>query len=349
MAITSSLHSSAKNSENPEISGNTSVQKPEISQSLSEKIFEVGLRPEVFEDFVGQETIKKNLEIFIAGAKKRGEPLGHMLLSGPPGLGKTTLSQIIAKKMGGNLRITSGPALEKSGDLAALLTSLEENDILFIDEIHRLKKPLEEMLYSAMEDFALDLIVGKGAGAKSMRLSLPPFTLIGATTKLGSISSPLRDRFGNISKFQFYTENEMQKIVERTGKILSIGVSPQASAKISLASRSTPRISNRIVRQLRDFAQAEDLSEISEKICEQGFESLGIDNSGLDEHDREFLRLIVEKFGGGPVGISTLSAAFSEERETIEEIIEPYLLKSGFLLRTPQGRVVSEAGKNIIQ
>ena len=344
MAITSSL-SLSENSENPE---NSAKQKPEISHSLSEKTFEVGLRPELFEDFVGQETIKKNLEIFIAGAKKRGEPLGHMLLSGPPGLGRTTLSQIIAKKMGGNLRITSGPALEKSGDLAALLTSLEENDILFIDEIHRLKKPLEEMLYSAMEDFALDLIVGKGAGAKSMRLALPPFTLIGATTKLGSISSPLRDRFGTISKFQFYKDSEMQKIVERTGKILKIGVSKTASEKISKASRSTPRISNRIVRQLRDFAQAEDLSEISEKICDQGFLSLGIDNVGLDDHDRDFLRLIVEKFSGGPVGISTLSAAFSEERETIEEIIEPYLLKSGFLLRTSQGRVVSEAGKKVI-
>lgn len=344
MAITSSL-SLSENSENPE---NSAKQKPEISHSLSEKTFEVGLRPELFEDFVGQETIKKNLEIFIAGAKKRGEPLGHMLLSGPPGLGKTTLSQIIAKKMGGNLRITSGPALEKSGDLAALLTSLEENDMLFIDEIHRLKKPLEEMLYSAMEDFALDLIVGKGAGAKSMRLALPPFTLIGATTKLGSISSPLRDRFGTISKFQFYKDSEMQKIVERTGKILKIGVSKTASEKISKASRSTPRISNRIVRQLRDFAQAEDLSEISEKICDQGFLSLGIDNVGLDDHDRDFLRLIVEKFSGGPVGISTLSAAFSEERETIEEIIEPYLLKSGFLLRTSQGRVVSEAGKKVI-
>jgi len=344
VAITSSL-SLSENSENPE---NSAKQKPEISHSLSEKTFEVGLRPELFEDFVGQETIKKNLEIFIAGAKKRGEPLGHMLLSGPPGLGKTTLSQIIAKKMGGNLRITSGPALEKSGDLAALLTSLEENDMLFIDEIHRLKKPLEEMLYSAMEDFALDLIVGKGAGAKSMRLALPPFTLIGATTKLGSISSPLRDRFGTISKFQFYKDSEMQKIVERTGKILKIGVSKTASEKISKASRSTPRISNRIVRQLRDFAQAEDLSEISEKICDQGFLSLGIDNVGLDDHDRDFLRLIVEKFSGGPVGISTLSAAFSEERETIEEIIEPYLLKSGFLLRTSQGRVVSEAGKKVI-
>lgn len=320
----------------------------EKKQQITEKKFEVGLRPESFSEFVGQETLVNNLKVFISGAKKRQEPLSHMLLSGPPGLGKTTLSGIIAYEMGGNLRITSGPALEKSGDLAALLTSLKDNDILFIDEIHRLKKPLEEMLYSAMEDFAIDLIVGKGAGAKSMRLALPPFTLIGATTKLGSIAGPLRDRFGNIAKFQFYEENEMQQIVERTAKILKIEIEGNASKKISLASRSTPRISNRIVRQLRDFAHAENQEIINSSICTTGFTSLGIDNLGLDEHDREYLRLIVEVFKNNPVGISTLSAAYSEEKETIEEIIEPYLLQKGLLLRTPQGRIVTEAGKEVL-
>lgn len=338
MAITSSVPPS------------TSPEKitKKTSASISEKTFEKGLRPETFSDFVGQETLKKNLEIFITGAKKRKEPLVHMLLSGPPGLGKTTLSGIIAKEMGGNLKITSGPALEKSGDLAALLTSVKENDIIFIDEIHRLKKPLEEMLYSAMEDFALDIIVGKGAGAKSMRLSLPSFTLIGATTKLGSIAGPLRDRFGNIAKLQFYTETEMQQIVERTAKILQIEITPRASKRIAKACRSTPRISNRIVRQLRDFAQSHSQENITNEICNIGFNSLGIDKHGLDEHDRSFLELIIEKFQSGPVGISTLCAAFSEEKETIEEIIEPYLLQKGFLQRTAQGRIVTEEGKSII-
>lgn len=343
MAIRSSFSSSRKS----DTKGNIK-KKPEISQNISEKIFEKGIRPEKFEDFVGQETIKKNASIFIAGAKKRSEPLGHMLFSGPPGLGKTTLAGIIAKEMGGNLRITSGPALEKSGNLAALLTSIEQGDILFIDEIHRLKKPLEEMLYSAMEDFALDLMVGKGAGARSMRLALPPFTLVGATTKLGSISSPLRDRFGNIAKFEFYTSVEMEKIIERTAKILSIDIQPDAVKKIALASRSTPRISNRIVRQLRDFAHSANKDVIDILVCNNGFLSLGIDQMGLDQHDRSFLKLIIEKFSGGPVGISTLCAAFSEERETIEEIIEPYLLQCGFIMRTPQGRVVSEEGKKIV-
>jgi len=323
--------------------------KKENPISPQEKTFEKGLRPKGFSDFVGQETLKKNMAIFIEGAKARKEPLGHMLLSGPPGLGKTTLSGIIAEEMGGTLKITSGPALEKSGDLAALLTALEANDIVFIDEIHRLKKPLEEMLYSAMEDFALDLIVGKGAGAKSMRLTLPPFTLIGATTKLGSVSSPLRDRFGNIAKLQFYTQTEMQSIIERTARILETDITPEASLHIAKASRSTPRISNRITKQLRDFAHAHGKNIIETDICTQAFLSLGIDEHGLDDHDRQFLRLILETFHGGPVGISTLQASFSEEKETIEDIIEPYLLQKGFLQRTPQGRIITELGKKVLE
>ncbi len=312
-----------------------------------EKNFEIGLRPSNFEEFVGQEQIKKNLKVFIEGAKKRKEPLHHALLSGPPGLGKTTLASIIAREMGGNLKITSGPAIEKSGDLAALLTSLEPNDILFIDEIHRLKKPVEEILYSAMEDFALDLMVGKGAGAKSMRLSLPPFTLLGATTKMGSLSAPLRDRFGGIFKFQFYTGHEMERILQRSAHILGISLHVSAVSLVSNASRSTPRIANRLLRHLRDFANAQNSQTITSEIATKSFQALGIDESGLDAHDRQFLSLIVEKFGGGPVGISTLSAALSEDRETIEEIIEPYLLQCGFLDRTPKGRIITERGKQL--
>ncbi|MEI7511541.1 MAG: Holliday junction branch migration DNA helicase RuvB [Candidatus Peregrinibacteria bacterium] len=322
----------------------TSFTPTPSATTAEEQTFEMGLRPLSFSEFVGQEQIKKNLKVFIDGAKKRKEPLHHALLSGPPGLGKTTLASIIAREMGGNLKITSGPAIEKSGDIAALLTSLEPNDVLFIDEIHRLKKPVEEILYSAMEDFALDLMVGKGAGAKSMRLSLPPFTLLGATTKMGSLSAPLRDRFGGIFKFQFYIPEEMEKIIHRSARILEIDIEKNAVEGIASAARSTPRIANRILRHLRDFAHAQNSPCITNSIAKESLIALGIDGTGLDENDRQFLLLIVEKFNGGPVGLSTLSAALSEDRETIEEIIEPYLLQCGFLNRTPKGRVITGRG-----
>lgn len=312
------------------------------NQNTEDTDFEITLRPQVFADFVGQENLKKNLHVFISASKKRKEALEHVLLYGPPGLGKTTLAGIIANELGsGSLKITSAPALSKIGDIASLVTNLEEGDVLFIDEIHRLNNQLEEMLFSAMEDFAIDLMMGKGAGAKSMRLPLPKFTLIGATTRIGAISSPLRDRFGFLSKLEFYSEQEIEKIIKRSAKILDIEIEDTACADIAKCSRRTPRVANRLVKRMRDFAHHENSDKITTEITQNALSNLGIDKKGLDESDREFLLLIIEKFCGGPVGLSTLAAALAEEKETIEEILEPFLMQIGFLQRTPKGRMAT--------
>lgn len=303
---------------------------------------DITLRPQSLSEYIGQADIKNNLKISIAAAKKRGEPIEHMLLYGPPGLGKTTLANIIAREMGVNIKTTSGPAIEKPGDLASILSNLEKNDILFIDEIHRLKTQIEEILYSAMEDFCLDLMIGKGPAARSMRLSLPPFTLIGATTKAGTLSSPLRDRFGHLCKLDFYTEKEIQQIILRSAGILNIGIEPQAASRIATSSRRTPRIANRLLKRIRDFASVQDEIGIRAPVVEQGLKSLGVDQIGLDRTDRQILVTIIEKFNGGPVGLNTLAAATAEECETIEDLYEPYLMQIGFLDRTTRGRMVTQ-------
>ncbi len=302
---------------------------------------ETGLRPQKLDDYIGQQNAKDNLKIFIEAARLRGEPLDHVLFYGPPGLGKTTMAGIIANELGVDIKITSGPAIERAGDLAAILTNLNENDVLFIDEIHRLNRSVEEVLYSAMEDFALDIIIGKGPSARSIRLDLSKFTLIGATTRAGSLSAPLRDRFGVLSKFELYTTDELEQIIGRSAGILGIEADEESITEMARRSRGTPRVANRILKRIRDFSQVKGQGVITGEITREGLEALQIDSMGLERLDREILQAIIERFNGGPVGIDTIAASIGEERVTIEEAYEPYLLQIGFLSRTQKGRMVT--------
>lgn len=302
---------------------------------------EVTLRPQKLEDYIGQKKATENLKIFIEAAKLRNEPLDHVLFYGPPGLGKTTLAGIISNEMGVDIRITSGPAIERAGDLAAILTNLNENDVLFIDEIHRLNRSVEEVLYSAMEDFALDIIIGKGPSARSIRLDIAKFTLIGATTRAGSLSAPLRDRFGVSCKFEMYTTEELKKIIGRSAQLLGVTADEQSMEEMAKRSRGTPRVANRMLKRVRDFSQVKGNGVIDIDITQKALDALGVDHMGLESLDREILRTIIERFKGGPVGIDTIAASIGEERVTIEDVYEPYLIQAGFLHRTQKGRVVS--------
>ncbi|MFC1645202.1 Holliday junction branch migration DNA helicase RuvB [Patescibacteria group bacterium] len=310
----------------------------------SDQKIDITLRPQKFNEYIGQEKIKSNLSILIEAARKRKEPIEHVLLYGPAGLGKTTLSNIIAREMGVSIKVTSGPAIERVGDLGSILTNLQDGDVLFIDEIHRLNKVVEEILYPAMEDYKLDIIVGKGPSAKTLQLDLPKFTLIGATTRLGSLSNPLRSRFGAIYKLNFYNDEEMQSIIQRSGRILNVDINESGLKMISSCSRQTPRIANRILKRVRDFAQIEETDIIDEIVSQKALDLLDVDCLGLEPTDREIVRTIIEKFKGGPVGVGTIAAATSEEVQTIEDVYEPYLIQLGLLARTPRGRVVTEQG-----
>jgi Holliday junction DNA helicase RuvB len=304
---------------------------------------ETSLRPRTLDDYIGQEKAKGNLRVFIDAATKRGEALDHVLLYGPPGLGKTTLANIIACEMGVNIKSTSGPVIERPGDLAAILTNLEAHDVLFIDEIHRLSHVVEEILYPAMEDYQLDIIIGQGPSARTIKLDLPKFTLVGATTRAGLLSSPLRDRFGVISRLEFYTNEELATIVRRSARILGIGIDPEAALELASRSRSTPRITNRLLRRVRDFAQVMGDGVITLPVLRHALDLLEVDEIGLDHMDRTILLTVIDKFAGGPVGLDTLSASVCEESDTIEDVIEPFLIQQGFLQRTPRGRVATAA------
>ena len=318
------------------------MEEPLVTTSLTrEDENEYSLRPKTLREYIGQEKAKGNLEVFIQAAKMRREPLDHVLLHGPPGLGKTTLSGIIANEMGVNVRVTSGPAIEKAGDLAALLTNLNENDILFVDEIHRLNRQVEEILYPAMEDYALDIIVGKGPSANSIRLDLPRFTLIGATTRAGQLSAPLRDRFGVTLRLELYTPEELSQIITRSAAILNVDIVPEGAYEIARRSRGTPRIANRMLRRVRDFAQVKADGVITKDVADQALCALEIDHLGLDPIDRRMLGAVIENYGGGPVGLETLAATIGEEAVTLEDVYEPYLMQLGFLTRTPRGRCVT--------
>ncbi|MBL1263998.1 Holliday junction branch migration DNA helicase RuvB [Candidatus Methylomicrobium oryzae] len=309
---------------------------------LDEERQDRAIRPKKLADYIGQEELRTQMEIFIKAATARREALDHVLIFGPPGLGKTTLANIIAAEMSVNIRQTSGPVLEKAGDLAALLTNLEAHDVLFIDEIHRLSPAVEEILYPAMEDYQLDIMIGEGPAARSIKLDLPPFTLVGATTRAGLLTSPLRDRFGIVQRLEFYTIDELAKIITRSATLLNIAIEPNGALEIAKRARGTPRIANRLLRRVRDFAEVKGSGVVSEQISVQALDMLKVDHNGFDALDRKLLLTMIENFGGGPVGLDTLSAAISEERGTIEDVLEPYLLQQGFIMRTPRGRVVTQ-------
>ncbi|NOT19218.1 MAG: Holliday junction branch migration DNA helicase RuvB [Sideroxydans sp.] len=309
--------------------------------SAQEEALERALRPKQLDEYVGQEKIRGQLEIFIQAAKMRKEPLDHVLLFGPPGLGKTTLAQIIAREMGVNIRHTSGPVLERAGDLAALLTNLEPNDVLFIDEIHRLSPVVEEILYPALEDYQIDIMIGEGPGARSVKIDLPPFTLVGATTRAGMLTNPLRDRFGIVSRLEFYSAEELQRIVTRSSGLLELPISQDGALEIAKRSRGTPRIANRLLRRVRDYADVKANGNATREVADAALTMLDVDSQGLDVMDRKLLQTVIEKFMGGPVGVDNLAAAIGEERDTIEDVIEPYLIQQGYLQRTPRGRMAT--------
>ena len=313
------------------------------TENLEEDVkIESHLRPQLLDDYIGQEKAKEILKVYIAAAKERGETLDHVLFYGPPGLGKTTLAGIIANEMHVNIKITSGPAIEKPGEMAAILNNLQEGDVLFVDEIHRLNRQVEEVLYPAMEDYAIDIMIGKGASARSIRLDLPKFTLVGATTRVGMLTAPLRDRFGVIHRLEFYTVEELKRIIARSAKVLDVGIDDAGATALARRSRGTPRLANRLLKRVRDFAQVKYDGYITEDVANYALDLLDVDKCGLDQTDRNLLMTIIERFDGGPVGLDTLAASLSEDSGTIEDVYEPYLLKNGFIQRTPRGRIVTD-------